>query len=128
MTRKEAETKLRAHLDKHGFSDVEANVTGGYDPTEVAEDSRLVRAAIATYQRGGAKVSLSPRAAGSWPGATFTAPPVSIPACGFGLGYGTGAHAPNEFFVIESSNPKIAGLDDATKGFADFLYQMASLK
>lgn len=128
MTRKEAETKLRAHLDKHGFTDVEANVTGGYDPTEVAEDSRLVRAAIATYQRGGAKVSLSPRAAGSWPGATFTAAPVSVPACGFGLGYGTGAHAPNEFFVIESSNPKIAGLDDATKGFADFLYQMASLK
>ena len=127
MTRKEAEAKLRAHLDKHGFSDVEANVTGGYDPTEVAEDSRLVRAAIATYQRGGARVSLSPRSAGSWPGATFTAPPVSIPACGFGLGYGTGAHAPNEFFVIESSNPKIAGLDQATLGFADFLYQMAAV-
>ena len=128
QTRAEAERKLRAHLDKHGFPDVQANVTGGYDPTEVAEDSRLVRAAIATYKRGGAKVNLSPRSAGSWPGATFTAAPVSIPACGFGLGYGTGAHAPNEFFVIESSNPKIAGFDAAALGFADFLYQMATLK
>ena len=127
QTRAEAERKLRAHLDKHGFSDVEANVTGGYDPTEVAEDSRLIRAAIATYKRGGATVSISPRSAGSWPGATFTAPPVSIPAASFGLGYGTGAHAPNEFYVIESSNPKISGLDQATLGFADFLYQMAAV-
>ena len=125
MTRTEATTKLRAHLDKHGFQDVEVNVTGGYDPTEVSESSRLIRAAIATYKRGGASVSLNPRQAGSWPGAVFTAAPVSIAAGSFGLGYGTGAHAPNEFFVIESSNPKIAGYDQAALGFADFLYQMA---
>ena len=99
----------------------------GYDPTEVAEDSRLIRAAIATYKRGGATVSLNPRQAGSWPGATFTAPPLSIPAASFGLGYGTGAHAPNEFYVIESSNPKIAGFDQAALGFADFLYQLAAI-
>jgi acetylornithine deacetylase/succinyl-diaminopimelate desuccinylase-like protein len=127
QTRNEATAKLRAHLDKRGFGDVEVNVTGGYDPTEVAETSRLVRAAMATYKRAGATVSISPRSAGSWPGSTFTAPPVSIPAVGFGLGYGTGAHAPNEFFVIESSNPKIAGLSQASMGFADFLYQMASI-
>ena len=32
MTRAEATAKLRAHLDKHGFKDVEANVTGGSTP------------------------------------------------------------------------------------------------
>src|SRR3546814_8709231 len=48
QTRAEAEKKLRAHLDKHGFTDVEVNVSGGYDPTEVAEDSRLVRSELAT--------------------------------------------------------------------------------
>src|SRR5262249_33527567 len=37
MTRKEAETKLRAHLDKRGFTDIEVNVTGGYDPTSTDE-------------------------------------------------------------------------------------------
>jgi acetylornithine deacetylase/succinyl-diaminopimelate desuccinylase-like protein len=127
MTRAEATAKLRAHLDKHGFKDIEVNVTGGYDPTEVAENSRLVRASIMTYKRGGATVSINPRQAGSWPGAAFTAAPVSIPAASFGLGYGTGAHAPNEFYVIESSNPKIAGYDQAALGFADFLYQMAAV-
>ena len=44
QTRDEAVKKLRAHLDKRGFSDVEVNVSGGYDPTETAEDSRIIRA------------------------------------------------------------------------------------
>jgi acetylornithine deacetylase/succinyl-diaminopimelate desuccinylase-like protein len=127
QTRAEATAKMRAHLDKHGFQDVEVNVTGGYDPTEVAEDSRLIRAAKAVYRTSGAKVSVNPRQPGSWPGATFTAPPVSIPAAGFGMGYGTGAHAPNEFFLIESSNPKIAGMREAALAYAEFLYQMAAI-
>ena len=128
QTRAEAVAKLRAHLDKRGFTDVEAYITGGYDPVEVSEDSRLIRAAIVTYKRAGASVSINPRQPGSWPGAVFTAAPVSVPAAGFGLGYGTGAHAPNEFYVIESSNPKIAGYDAAAQGFADFLYQLAAIK
>mgnify|MGYP000331803394 CR=1 FL=1 len=37
VARAEAEKKLRAHLDKHGFTDVEMNVSGGYDPTETDE-------------------------------------------------------------------------------------------
>ncbi len=69
QTRKEAVSKLRAHLDKRGFPDVELNVTGGYDPTETAEDSRIIRAQLATYQRAGVKATLNPRLAGSWPGA-----------------------------------------------------------
>src|SRR3546814_11091014 len=87
QTRAEAEKKLRAHLDKHGFTDVEVNVSGGYDPTEVAEDSRLVRSELATYKKLGVATSLNPRMAGSWPGATFTAPPVAIPAAHFGIGH-----------------------------------------
>src|SRR3546814_12482157 len=59
QTRAEAEKKLRAHLDKHGFTDVEVNVSGGYDPTEVAEDSRLVRSEHATYKKLGVATSLN---------------------------------------------------------------------
>ncbi len=55
----------------------------------------------------------------------FTQPPVAIPAGQFGLGHGSGAHAPNEYFVIDSSNPKVQGLVGATMGFVDFLYEMA---
>ena len=128
QTRAECERKLRAHLDKRGFQDVEIKVGGGYDPTETAEDSRLIRAEIATYQRNGVAVTLNPRLAGSWPGAGVTAPPVSIPAGHFGLGHGSGAHAPDEYFLIESTNPKVMGYDGATLGFVDFLYTMATIK
>lgn len=127
QTRDEATRKLRAHLDKRGFTDIEVNVSGGYDPTETAEDSRVIRAELATYKRAGITATLNPRLAGSWPGAVFTSAPVSIPAGHFGLGHGSGAHAPDEYYVIESSNPKVASLPQATMGFADFLYQMASI-
>ena len=128
QTRAEAKQKQRAHLDKHGFTDIEMNVSGGYDPTEVSEDSRLIKTMLATYARAGVKATLNPRIAGSWPGATFTAPPVSIAAGHFGMGHGSGAHAPDEYYLIESSNPKVAGLVEATMGYADFLYQLAAIQ
>ncbi|MBC7522738.1 MAG: M20/M25/M40 family metallo-hydrolase [Sandarakinorhabdus sp.] len=127
QTAKEAETKLRAHLKKRGFGDIEVNVSGGYDPTETAETSRVIRAQQAVYARAGVQQTLYPRNAGSWPGSVFTQPPVSLPAGQFGLGHGSGAHAPNEYFVIESSNPKVEGLAGCTMGFVDFLYEMATI-
>ncbi|MFZ4689143.1 MAG: M20/M25/M40 family metallo-hydrolase [Polymorphobacter sp.] len=125
QTAREAETKLRAHLQKRGFGDIEVNVSGGYDPTETAETSRVIRAQQAVYARAGVQQTLYPRNAGSWPGSVFTQPPISLPAGQFGLGHGSGAHAPNEYFVIESSNPKVQGLAGCTMGFVDFLYEMA---
>lgn len=127
QTREEAVRKLRAHLDKHGFTDVEANVSGGYDPTETPEDSRIIQAELATYRNAGVTATLNPRLAGSWPGAVFTAPPLSLPAGQFGLGHGSGAHAPDEYYVVESTNPKVAGITDAAMGYVDLLYQVATI-
>ncbi|WP_343517733.1 M20/M25/M40 family metallo-hydrolase [Sphingomonas sp.] len=126
MTKEDTLAKLRAHLDKRGFSDVEVNVSGGYGPTETAETSALIRAELATCARLGVPATLSPRLAGSWPGVIFTGPPLSLPAGQFGFGHGSGAHAPNEYFVIESSNPNVMGMDAAAFGFVDFLYQVAA--
>lgn len=128
QTRADCEAKLRAHLDKRGFADIEAKVSGGYDPTETAEDSRLIRAELATYARQGVKATLNPRLAGSWPGAVFTSAPVSLPAGHFGIGHGAGAHAPDEYLVIDSTNPKVAGLEKATMAYIDFLYELAAIK
>ena len=47
----------------------------------------------------------------------------SLPAGHFGLGHGSGAHAPDEYYVIESSNPKIQGIDGATMSFVQYLYE-----
>ena len=128
QTKDDAVAKIRAHLDKRGFTDIELNVTGGYDPTETDESSRLIKAEIATYKKAGVPVSVYPRLAGSWPGAVFTSAPVNLPAGQFGLGHGSGAHAPNEYYVIESSNPKVEGLVGATVGYIDFLYEIAAIK
>ena len=128
MTKEDSLAKLRAHLASRGFGDIEVNVSGGYDPTETAEDSRIIRAQQAVFTRLGIPFALTPRNAGSWPGYVFTGPPLGLPAGQFGLGTGAGAHAPNEYFVIESLSPAVAGLDAATMGYVDFLHELAAIK
>ena len=54
----------------------------------------------------------------------FTGAPLSLPAGQFGAGRG-GARTPNEWFIIESSNPKVAGFADQARLYADFLYEVA---
>ena len=128
QTKDDCVAKLKAHLAKRGFGDIEVNVSGGYDPTQTPEDSLLIRAELAAYAKAGIKTTIYPRLAGSWPGFVFTSAPVSLPAGQFGYGHGTGAHAPDEYMLIESSNPKVLGFDDATLGFCDFLYQVAAAR
>ncbi len=128
MTAKEAVAKLRAHLTKRGFGDVEVNMTGGYDPTETAEDAAVIRAQQAVLTRAGVAHTLYPRLAGSWPGYVFTGAPLKLPAGQFGLGHGAGAHAPDEYFVVESTNPKVLGMVEASVAFADFLYEIAVVR
>jgi acetylornithine deacetylase/succinyl-diaminopimelate desuccinylase-like protein len=128
MTVADALPKLRAHLERRGFGDIEVNMTGGYDPTTTAEDTPLIRAQQAVLTRSNVPWSLWPRNAGSWPGFVFTGAPLNKPAGQFGLGYGSGAHAPDEYMVIESRNPAVAGLREATMGYVDFLYEMATIR
>ncbi len=120
--------KLKAHLAKRGFGDIEVKVTGGYDPTQTEETSGLIQSELAVYRRRGLTPLMNPRLAGSWPGYIFTGAPASKPAGHFGLGHGSGAHAPNEYYVIESSNPKVEGMDGATQSYVEFLYQLASTR
>jgi hypothetical protein len=42
------------------------------------------------------------------------------------LGHGGRAHAPDEFYLIESKDPRVAGLREATMGYVEFLYELAS--
>jgi len=128
MTVADSLPKLRAHLERRGFGDIEVNMSGGYDPTETAEDSRVIRAQQAVFTRMNVPHSLFPRLAGSWPGFVFTGDPLRLPAGQFGLGTGGGAHAPDEFFVIEPRDRRIAGLVEQTVGYAEFLYAMAEAR
>ena len=125
QTAGEAIAQLRAHLSKRGYGDIEVVMTGGYNPTQTPVNSRLIQAEIAVLRHNGIEPVIWPWLAGSYPGYVFTDPPVSLAAGHFGLGFGGGAHAPDEFYVIESSNPKVQGFDGAAFSYVELLYELA---
>ena len=125
MTFDGAAAALKAHLVKQGFGDIEVKVTGGYDPTTTAADAQVIRAEVQVYRDAGIDPLMWPRTGGSYPGYVFTGAPLRLPSAHFGLGHGGGAHAPDEYLVIDSSNPKVAGFDGAVRSFIDYLYALA---
>ena len=100
-------------------------MTGGYDPTSTPASARLIQAQLAVLKRAGIDPVLWPRNAGSYPGYVFTGGPLKLAAGHFGLGHGTGAHAPDEYYVIESANPKVQGYDGAAVSFVEYFYELA---
>jgi acetylornithine deacetylase/succinyl-diaminopimelate desuccinylase-like protein len=127
MTAAGALAALKAHLAKRGFGDIEVNMTGGYDPTSTSPDSALIRAQATLLKRSGIEPIMWPRNAGSWPGYVFTGDPLRLPAGHFGLGHGSGAHGPDEYFLIESKNPKVHGYDGAVRSHIDYLFELAAV-
>jgi acetylornithine deacetylase/succinyl-diaminopimelate desuccinylase-like protein len=125
MTATEALASLKAHLAKKGFGDIDVHMSGGYDPTTTRADSAVIRAASSVYKKNGIDPVLLPRLAGSWPGYVFTGDPLRLPAGHFGLGHGSGAHAPDEYYVIESKNAKVLGMDGAALSHVEYLYELA---
>jgi len=126
MKAAEALAALKNHLAKQGFGDIEVRMTGGYDPNSTPAEAPLIRAQVAVYRRDGLQPILWPRSAGSWPGYVFTGEPLHLAAGHFGLGHGSGAHAPDEYYVIESTNPKVQGFAGAVWSFVEYLNELAT--
>ena len=125
QTAAEALAALKAHLAKRGYGDIAVVMTGGYNPTQTPADAPLIQAQLAVLRRSGIEPVLWPWLAGSYPGYIFTDAPLHLAAGHFGLGFGTGAHAPDEFYLIESANPKVQGYDGAALSYVDLLYELA---
>ncbi|MFI5120277.1 MAG: M20/M25/M40 family metallo-hydrolase [Thermoanaerobaculia bacterium] len=128
MTFDGAIAALKAHLARRGFGDIEVNVSGGYGPTETSADAPLIRAQVSLLKRDGLDPLLWVRNAGSYPGYVFTGEPLKLASGHYGLGHGSGAHAPDEYYVIESTNPKVSGYDGAVRSFVDYLYELAEVR
>jgi acetylornithine deacetylase/succinyl-diaminopimelate desuccinylase-like protein len=102
-------------------------MTGGYDPNSTSADAGLIRAQTAVYKHHNIDPIILPRSAGSWPGYVFTNAPLNLAAGHFGFGHGSGAHAPDEYYVIESKNEKVQGMDGAVRSFVEYLYEIARM-
>jgi acetylornithine deacetylase/succinyl-diaminopimelate desuccinylase-like protein len=117
--------RIRAHLVEQGFGDIEVRQMGSYPASQTSADSALVRAVIGVYKRYGTSPTMNPRLAGSAPFYQFTQR-LRLPMVPVGLGYGSGAHAPNEYFVVASAGP-VLGLAGIERSYVDLLFAFADL-
>ena len=128
QTPEESLRLIRAHLDAQGFTDVEVRLLSGYPPAQTSVEAPLVQAAISAYKKFGITPSVAPRLAGSAPYYVFTQR-LKLPMVGGGVGHGSGAHAPDEYMVIEpAKGSRIAGLADIEKFYVDLLYALSESK
>jgi acetylornithine deacetylase/succinyl-diaminopimelate desuccinylase-like protein len=122
----DALARIRRHLDTHGFGDVSLRKLAGYPPAQTSVEAPLVQAAIGVYNKHGHTPAVWPRSAGSAPFYQFTER-LALPLVPAGLGHGSGAHAPNEYMVIEpASGSRVAGLAEIEKAHVDLLYALAA--
>lgn len=90
--------KLRAHLDEHGFADVQIRRLGAMWPARVSADDPLVKLTARTGEEVyGLPALINPLAGGSSPVYAFANPLGGIPVVTAGVGYWDNrAHASNE--------------------------------
>ena len=128
QTPDESERLIRAHLDAKGFTDIKLTRLSGYPPAQSSVKARVVQATIGTYRKYGITPDVMPRLAGSAPYYVFT-DILKLPIVSAGIGYGTGAHAPNEFIVIDPKpGSKLAGITDAEKFYVDLVHAVATAR
>jgi acetylornithine deacetylase/succinyl-diaminopimelate desuccinylase-like protein len=121
--------KLRAFLDKEGYTDVKINVVGDVPWAKMKYDTDIARSVEKMFKIFNIDYQQPVKdeasiLGGYWPAYLFAAEPINIPiAAGMG-GAGGNAHAANEFYVIEGAN-KMYGMAGAEKSVATVLYDYA---
>ncbi|HYC61997.1 MAG TPA: M20/M25/M40 family metallo-hydrolase [Thermoanaerobaculia bacterium] len=124
QTPEEALRLIREHLDRNGFADLEIRRLGGYPPAQSSVTAPLIRTAIGVYNKYGLTPSVSPRLAGSAPYYLFTER-LGLPMLAGGIGIGSGAHAPDEYLLVEAKpGSKLAGLAESEKFFVDLVFAL----
>ena len=125
MTKDEAVSKLKAHLAKRGFGDIEVNVSGGYGPTQTDENSPLIKAEQATLAAAGIPTTMSARSAGSWPGVMFTGPPLQLAGRPVRRRARRRRPCARRVAADREQQSQGAGFDGQAILYADFLYEVA---
>ncbi|MDX1507551.1 MAG: M20/M25/M40 family metallo-hydrolase [Woeseiaceae bacterium] len=121
----EALAKIRQFLDDNGYSDIEIEKLGGYPASQTSVNDPSVQAALSVFKKYADGLIVQPRIAGSAPFYQFTER-LGLPLVPAGMGFGTGAHAPNEIMLIEPKDGvPVAGLADIEKAYVDFIFALA---
>lgn len=123
QTPERAVEMIKAHLAKHGFSDLEVRFLEGYPPSQTSVRTPLVQAAIGVYRKWGVEPEVWPRLAGSAPFYVFTER-LTKPFVMFGLGHGAGAHSKDEYLVLEG-NGRVADLKTTEQAWVDLLFALS---
>jgi acetylornithine deacetylase/succinyl-diaminopimelate desuccinylase-like protein len=121
----ELTSKIRTQLDRNGYEDVEMRVIGDVPWCKMSYDTDVANALKKTYDIFGISYGEPPAIpqilGGYWPAYLFGRDPLVMPIVAGGAGHGGGAHANNEYYVIEGAG-KVYGLAGAEKAFATSLY------
>jgi acetylornithine deacetylase/succinyl-diaminopimelate desuccinylase-like protein len=129
--------RIREQLDRNGYKDVELKVIGDVPWSKMSYDTDIARAMTQMYDQFNiphGKPSDTPTILGGyWPAYLFSnqevgerVAPVSMPIGMGGAGHGGGAHAANEWYVIEGAG-KIYGMAGAEKAQAAIIYNFAKM-
>jgi len=100
-------------------------MSGGYDPNQTDQNSRLIQVQLATHRRLWTDPQLWPRSAGSWPGYLFTDPPPQSPGRALRHGARHRRARPGRVLPHRVDHPKVQGLDGAIASFVEYLYALA---
>jgi acetylornithine deacetylase/succinyl-diaminopimelate desuccinylase-like protein len=128
MTGPDIVAKLRKHLDKHGYKDVEINLVGDVPWSKTKTDTEIGRSVAGMFDAFG--IPHAPLSAeesimgGYWPSYLFSGFAVNVPINGGMAGMGGNAHAANEYYVIEGAG-KVYGMAGAEKSVATAIYNYA---
>ena len=130
--------KIRDYLDEQGYEDVEMTIIGDVPWSKSSYDNQAAHSLLRTYDIFGIRyrdpLEEESILGGYWPAYLFSGRDgdfadgtnLSMPIVGGAGGHGGGAHAANEFWVIEGAG-EVYGMAGGEKTVATFLYAYAGL-
>jgi len=121
MTGEEVINKIKNHLKKHGFDDIEVRVLSNYGWIKTSVKEKVIQAAIKTFKEFGYETMIHPMRPGSAPMYLFCREPFNMKMLFGGLGHGGLAHAPNEYIMVN-------GLRNFEKSIVSFLYNYSQMQ
>ncbi len=121
----EVRALLRAHLDRHGYEDVELRILSSCTWAKTDPEAAVAQACLRAYRRLGHEPALWPLKGTSGAWYLFNRS-LGLPTVKEGgVGHGGGFHAPNEYLVIEGHG-RVGGLVECEQSHVEVLYSFAA--